>query len=339
MSNSPARVAVVGAGAFGTCLAAVLGLKGERVLLWGRNAEAMAALAETRSHPSREGITIPAAVEPTADLAAALACPLLINAVPAQQTRAFWGPLRDRLHPDVGLLLASKGIEQGTGLRLDEVYAELFGVDWVRGRLAALSGPTFARELARGVPSAAVVAAADERLAVTFQTALAAPFFRLYAAGDLIGVEVAGAVKNVIAIAAGLSDGLGLGLNTRAAIVTRGLAEMTRFGVAQGADPATFSGLAGVGDLLLTATGDLSRNRTVGKRLGAGESVADVLGGMQEVAEGVTTTRSTLERAVALGVEMPIAEQVGEILFNGKDPSRAVFDLMTRTLKRESPPS
>lgn len=331
------QLTVLGAGSFGTCLAAVVGLTGEPVRLWGRDADTMATLARTRRHPNRlDGFELPANVLPTADLDEALACPMIIHAVPAQATRRFFGDIRDHLHPEARVLLAAKGIERGTGLRLDEVLAEVMGPDWIDSRLAALSGPTFAKELARGVPSAAVVAARSEPLAIAFQQQLAAPFFRLYTSADLIGVEVAGAVKNVIAIAAGLSDGLGLGLNTRAAIITRGLAELTRFGVAQGADPATFSGLAGVGDLLLTATGDLSRNRTVGRRLGAGESVEAVLGSMDEVAEGVTTTASTLERAQALGVDMPITTQVAAILFEGKDPSRAVFDLMTRTLKREA---
>jgi len=239
------------------------------------------------------------------------------------------------LHPEARLLLAAKGLERDSGLRLDEVFSELFGPDWMREHLAALSGPTFAKELAAGVPSVAVIAAHHEPLALAFQHLVAGPSFRIYASGDLVGVEVAGALKNVVAIAAGISDGLGLGHNTRAAIITRGLAEMVRFGVAQGADPATFSGLAGVGDLVLTATGDLSRNRTVGKRLGAGERLTDILADMSEVAEGVPTTASTLERAAALGVDLPICREVGNILFHGKDPGQAVYDLMTRTLKKE----
>lgn len=330
------EIAVVGAGSFGTCLASVLAQRGESVYLWGRDAATMAELAETRRHPTRlEGIELPGPVVPTADLERALTAPMVIHAIPAQQTRGFWEEHGGRLRSDARVLLAAKGLERDSGSRLDEVFVELFGDDWVTERLAALSGPTFAMELARGVPSVAVVAARREPVAQAFQQALAVPFFRLYTSVDLVGVEVAGALKNVVALAAGMSDGLELGLNTRAAIITRGLAETTRFGVAQGADPATFSGLAGVGDLVLTATGNLSRNRTVGRRLGAGETLDDILADMREVSEGVPTAASTLRRAEALGVEVPICEQINAILFEGKDPGRAVFDLMTRTLKRE----
>lgn len=329
-------VAVIGAGSFGTCLAMVLARNGRKVMLWGRDAEAMATLEATRRHPTRlSDAELPPGVTATADLAQALRASMLIHAVPAQATRAFWQAHRNQLRTDARILLAAKGLERDTGLRLDEVFSELFGADWTRKHLAALSGPTFAKELAAGLPSVAVIAAHHEPLALAFQQLVAGPSFRIYASGDLVGVEIAGALKNVIAIAAGISDGLGLGHNTRAAIITRGLAEMVRFGVAQGADPATFSGLAGVGDLVLTATGDLSRNRTVGKRLGAGESLDDILATMPEVAEGVPTTASTLERAAALGVELPICREVGNILFQGKNPRQAVFDLMTRTLKKE----
>ncbi len=329
-------VAVIGAGSFGTCLACVLARTGTDVYLWGRDADVIHEIDESRQHPTRlPGIKIPADVIPTADLDEAMSATFVVHAIPAQQTRGFWQDHQHLLKSDGVILLAAKGLERDTGLRLDEVFTEIFGDGFVDQRLAALSGPTFATEVAAGIPSVALVAARDHRLATAFQGLLAGPTFRIYTSTDLTGVEIAGAVKNVFAIAAGVSDGIGLGLNTRAAIVTRGLAEMIRFGEAQGAELQTFCGLAGVGDLLLTATGDLSRNRTLGKRIGAGEKVDDILADMTQVAEGVPTTASTIARAEELGVELPIVEQVGEILFDGKDPEQAVFDLMTRTLKKE----
>lgn len=329
-------VGVLGAGSFGTCLAIHVAKLGHKTVLWSRNKHIVEQIQQTGRHPTRfTDVPIPDNVRVTDELTMALSAPLLIHAIPAQQTRHFWTGKQAAIGEDTRVLLAAKGLEETTGDRLDEVFSQLFDSQWVTTHLAALSGPTFAAEVAKGVPSVALVAALDENLAESFQTLLASPTFRIYTSLDLIGVEVAGAFKNVIAIAAGAADGLGLGLNTRAAIIARGLAEMTRFGVAQGADPATFSGLAGVGDLVLTATGDLSRNRTVGMRLAKGETLNHILQAMGEIAEGVATTASVVRRAKLLGIEIPIAEQIHEVLFDMKDPKQAVHDLMTRTLKRE----
>jgi glycerol-3-phosphate dehydrogenase (NAD(P)+) len=330
-------VAVLGAGSFGTCLAIHLAKLGRNTVLWARNPDLVENIRKHGHHPTRyPHIPIPLGLKVTHELTTALSAPLLIHAIPTQHTRSFWSGKQATIGDDTRILLAAKGLEQATGDRLDEIFSQLFDSQWVTTHLAALSGPTFAAEIAAGVPSVALVAALDERLAETFQTLLASPDFRIYSSLDLIGVEVAGAFKNVIAIAAGAGDGMGLGLNTRAAIIARGLAEMTRFGVAQGADPATFSGLAGVGDLVLTATGDLSRNRTVGMRLGKGDTLDDVLKDMREIAEGVPTTASVVTRAKMLGIEIPIAEQIYEVLFNRKDPKVAMHELMTRALKREN---
>ncbi|RMF13794.1 MAG: NAD(P)-dependent glycerol-3-phosphate dehydrogenase [Candidatus Dadabacteria bacterium] len=334
--TGPSAVAVIGAGSFGTCLAVHAARIGLDATLWARDPEVVRHIRRYREHPRRlRGVNIPDGVHATHDLDEALSVGQIIHAIPVQQTRAFWQEHRDRLPSGATILLAAKGLERDTGLRLDEVFAEVFGEDWVTANLAALSGPTFAAEVAAGVPSVALIAAFNEALAEAYQILLAGPTFRLYRSTDLIGVEVAGAFKNVIAIAAGVSDGLGLGLNSRAAIIARGLAEMTRFGVAQGAERDTFSGLAGVGDLVLTATGELSRNRTVGYRLGQGDTLEDILAEMSEVAEGVPTTASVVERARQLGVEIPIAEQIWSVLANGNDPRQAVHTLMTRSLKRE----
>jgi glycerol-3-phosphate dehydrogenase (NAD(P)+) len=218
---------------------------------------------------------------------------------------------------------------------MDEVLREVIGEEPVRKSMAVVSGPMFALELARGLPTVGVVASYSSEVAQYFQELFATPSFRVYTSDDVVGVEVAGALKNVIALAAGASDGLGLGLNARAALITRGLAEITRFGVAMGANPLTFIGLAGVGDLLLTATGDLSRNRTVGYRLGKGESLEEILSTMKEVVEGVPTTLSAVHRARDLKVEIPIIQEIGEVLFNKKPIERAIYDLMTRALKPE----
>lgn len=329
-------ITVLGAGAFGTCLAHVLANKQIPVLLWGRSAETMEQIQTTRQHPYRMShIELEAGIVATSDLSLALRSPQIIYAIPAQSTRDFWQVHKAGVRDDVKILLASKGLEQGTGQRLDQIFADVFGQAWVDQNLAAIGGPTFAKELIEKMPSAAVVAAKSDELAMGFQHLLATDYFRLYRSTDIAGVEIAGAIKNVIAIATGITDGLGFGLNTRAALITRGLAEMIRYGTRLGADLETFSGLAGIGDLVLTATGDISRNRTVGLRIGRGESLEDILADMKEVAEGVATTKSIRAHAKTLEIELPIVEKVGQILFENKDPKSAVYELMTRSLKSE----
>jgi glycerol-3-phosphate dehydrogenase (NAD(P)+) len=331
------RVAVLGAGALGTALSVLLGGKGIPVLLWGRNEETVRWLREKRYHPTRltPEIILPPSVEVTSNPEEWISIPLLIYCLPAQAVREFFGRYRKDLHPEVKILLTAKGFELETGLSLDEVLREIYSSDWVEEHFAVLSGPMFALELARGLPTVSVVAGYKEGIRRFWQELLATPTFRVYTSDDVIGVEVAGALKNVIALAAGAVDGLGLGLNARAALITRGLAEITRFGVALGARPMTFIGLAGVGDLILTSTGDLSRNRMVGFRLGRGEPLEEVLKTTREVVEGIPTTKSVIRRAEELKVEIPIIHEVGEVLFHGKEIRKAVYDLMTRTLKAE----
>ncbi|XP_060085001.1 glycerol-3-phosphate dehydrogenase [NAD(P)+]-like [Ylistrum balloti] len=330
------QVAVLGSGSFGICLAILAARAGHRTILWGRNPDTMLHLERTRSHPIHlPQVKLPDSLEVTSDLGDVLQVACLVHAIPAQQTRIFWQDLQDAITVDTKLLLATKGFEENTGLRLDEVFTDLFGEQWVARQLAVLSGPTFAAELAQQMPSAAVVASRNEAIATFWQQLFSSDKLRLYTSKDLIGVQVAGAFKNIIAIAAGISEAMQVGLNARAALITRGLAEMIRFGVAQGADPATFSGLAGLGDLVLTTTGHLSRNRQLGYRIGLGESPSDILGSAKEVTEGVATTASVYRRAQEMGESLPITEQVFQILFYGKDPKRAALEFMQRTLRPE----
>jgi glycerol-3-phosphate dehydrogenase (NAD(P)+) len=238
------------------------------------------------------------------------------------------------IEPGTLLVSAAKGIENDTLLPMSEVLLEVLPAAVAEG-LAFLSGPSFAREVAAGMPTAVVAAASREKVARRVQEVFSTETFRVYTNDDIIGVELGGALKNVIAVAAGVSDGLGFGYNTRAALITRGLAEMTRLGTAMGANPATFAGLAGMGDLVLTCTGDLSRNRTVGMELGRGRKLEEILGGMKMVAEGVKTTLSAYQLARKLGVEAPIIEQMYLILYEGKEARQAVADLMLRELKPE----
>ena len=329
------KTAVLGAGSFGTALASVLLEAGHEVTLWcfepGHAAEVQAAGRNTRyqSDYALEG------VQATDSIAQAVSgCDLVLFVSPSHVMRTVARQAAPHLRSDCLLVSAAKGIEAG-GDTMDEVLCEELPVA-LHNRLAYISGPSFAFEVLGRRPTAVVVAARSDEVGAAVQQAFATPAFRTYRTQDVMGVEIGGAVKNVIAIAAGLSDGLEFGHNTRAAVITRGLAEMSRLGVAKGADPLTFMGLAGMGDLVLTCTGDLSRNRTVGKRLAAGLSLDEVtasLGG--QVAEGVRTTVSTRELAGALDLDMPIVDAVYSILYEGVDPKEAVVRLMGRPLKRE----
>jgi glycerol-3-phosphate dehydrogenase (NAD(P)+) len=328
------HVAVVGAGAWGTALALALGERGPvRLFTW--EPDHARALAEARENRAfLPGFALPSVIEPTAELARALdGAELVVVALPSQAVRSVLEAARGVL-PDVPLVLASKGIESGTWMLLTEVVADVLGAAAAR-RTLVLSGPSFALEVARRLPTNLVVAAADHALSVTVQNRMATERLRIYSSGDPIGVEVGGAVKNVIAIAAGACDGLGFGYNTRAALITRGLAEMARLAAAKGGDVLTLAGLAGLGDLVLTCTGELSRNRTVGVELGRGARLEDVLSGLGHVAEGVPTAEATHRLAEALGVELPISSEVYRVLFEGKPVLDAVHDVLHRPLKPE----
>jgi glycerol-3-phosphate dehydrogenase (NAD(P)+) len=330
-----ATASVLGAGSWGTALALQLARAGHAVTLWTRAAEHAQEMAETRENRRYlPGFKLAPAIVPTADLERALHSghDVVVFAVPSHAVRETAESARAFLKPETVLVSAAKGIEEGTSLRMSEVIS----ASSVPGaRVSALSGPSFAKEVAAEMPTVVTAAALDIATAAHVQHAFASPMFRVYTSEDLIGVEIGGTVKNVIAIAAGVSDGLGLGHNTRAAIITRGLAEVNRLATRLGADPQTVTGLAGMGDLVLTCTGELSRNRSLGLRLGRGERLQDVLAGMTQVAEGVRNTVAVDDLARSLGIEMPITAQMRCLLFEDKSPHEAMVDLMTRQLKHE----
>jgi glycerol-3-phosphate dehydrogenase (NAD(P)+) len=336
------RIAILGAGSWGTALSVVLSRarKPHKISLWARNAE----LAETlRSHrennPYLPGIRLPDGVRVTHDMRTALAgAQVVIGAVPSVHARAVYTHALPSTTPEMVFVSATKGLEPATHLRMSLVLAQVLaktGTVEPSERIAVLSGPSFAAEAARGEPTAVVLAAQDATLASLLQEELSGPSFRLYTNNDVLGVELAGAMKNVMAIAAGACQGLGLGSNPLAALITRGLAEMMRLAAALGARPETLSGLAGLGDLVLTCTGALSRNRHVGIELGEGRKLPKILAGMRMVAEGVDTTAPLLALAREHGIEMPITEQVDAILDRGKSAKDAIREIMDRPLKRE----
>jgi glycerol-3-phosphate dehydrogenase (NAD(P)+) len=282
-----------------------------------------------------EGVELHPGLDATDSLGQALeGADLVVQVSPSHVVRGVMAQAAPHLAPGALLVSASKGIENGTLLTMDEVLAEVLPPE-LGIRCSYLSGPSFALEVARGEPTAVTIAASDPQAAREAQQAFQTPYFRVYTTADVRGVELGGSLKNVIAIAAGVVDGLGFGNNSRAALITRGLAEITRLGVAAGADPRTFAGLAGMGDLILTCTGALSRNRTVGLELGRGRSLEEVLGGMVAVAEGVRTTRSAYDLARKLEIEMPIVEAMHGILFEGLEPRQAVATLMQREPRAE----
>lgn len=326
------RVGVLGAGAWGTALADLLARNGHAVTLWGHQAAVVDSIARLGENPLYlPGIRLAPGVVPTTDLARAVGgAELLVSAVPSHVTRQVLGDAAVHRREPVVLACASKGIETESLKLMREVCAEAMPA----AHFVALSGPSFAREVAEHQPTA-VVAAGPAEAAALVQAAFAAPDFRVYTQSDVIGVEIGGALKNVIAIAAGVLVGLGLGHNPRAALITRGLAETSRLGVALGAQPATFAGLAGLGDLILTTGGPLSRNRSLGEALARGESAEQWHAGHRAVAEGVNTTRAAVALAARHQVEMPITTEVHAILFQGKPPRQAVRDLMERALKPE----
>lgn len=329
-------ICVIGAGSYGTCLAMLFGNAGHRVSLYCRNPATAAALQAGRVNQAYlPGFALPAGVEVTADLAAAVAGKrFILGVTPSHGIREHLGPVAGALHPDAIMINASKGLEDGTLETIDTVYQEILPPR-IAARATYLSGPTFATEIAAGMPSAIVLAGHDQDTTTLAQHALSSVRFRIYRTDDVRGVLVGGALKNVVAIAAGVADGLGLGSNARAALITRGLAEITRMGVALGANAQTFAGLSGMGDLVLTCSGDASRNRRVGLALGQGRRMEDILGEMRMVAEGVKTTRVAHALASRLGVSAPITAVMNAIIHEGAPAQEAMASLMGRALRSE----
>jgi glycerol-3-phosphate dehydrogenase (NAD(P)+) len=329
---------VLGAGSWGTALAVHAARVGHQVLLWSRSAEQVAELRRGRNARYLPSLRLPPAVEGTGDLGAMASCDPLVLAVPSH---AFRSVLADLLAVQVlraprTVVSAAKGIEEESLLRMSEVCAEEASRAGAELRFAVLSGPSFAEELIAGTPTAVVAAASDADVASRLQRELSAANLRLYTSSDVVGVELGGATKNVVAIAAGAVAGLGFGHNTMAALLTRGLHEITRLGVAFGGEPRTFSGLAGMGDLVLTCTGALSRNRRTGVELAKGRSVAEIAAELGSTAEGVRNAVSIAALAHRRGVEMPITEQMVAVMHRGKPPREAVQELMGRGLKAEA---
>ncbi len=332
------RIAILGGGSWGTALAIVLSRthKAHGISLWVRDAALAASIRHDRENKLYlPGHKLPQTVQVTHDAAASLEnAELVVGAVPSAHARSVYRRILPHLVRGTAILSATKGLEPATHERMSEVIEEVVSPEFPL-RIAVLSGPSFAAEAAAGQPTAVVLASSDSALANELQEEFAAPNFRLYTNDDVLGVELAGAMKNVMAIAAGVCQGLGLGSNPLAALITRGLAEMTRLAVALGGRPETLSGLAGLGDLVLTCTGSLSRNRHVGVELGKGRSLGEILEGMKMVAEGVGTAGALLALAGEAGVELPITEQVNAILHQGKPPREAIRSIMERPLKRE----
>jgi glycerol-3-phosphate dehydrogenase (NAD(P)+) len=329
------RVAVLSAGSWGTTFAKVLADAGGTVRLYARRPELAAAITDTRENPDYlPGVRLPDGVRATADAAEALEdAEVVVLSVPSQMLRenlAGWAPL---LPPGATLLSLMKGVELGTTKRMSEVICEVTGAG--ADRVAALSGPNLAREIAAEQPAATVIACPDTDRAEALQAACHTRYFRPYTNADLVGCELGGAVKNVIALAVGITEGMGFGDNTRASLITRGLAETARLGVALGAEPATFAGLAGLGDLVATCSSPLSRNRTFGERIGRGMSVAEVQRTTRQTAEGVKSCRSVLDLGRAHGVYMPITEAVVRVCHEGESAAQMVREMMTREAKPE----
>jgi glycerol-3-phosphate dehydrogenase (NAD(P)+) len=334
--NYMARVAVIGAGSWGTALALVLARKGCETRLWAHNASRVDGLAKDRENATYlPGFRLPDSLEPTADLTFALdGAEMVVVVTPSHTVRDVMGRAAGYLPREAPIVSASKGIEQGTLMMMSEVLEDVLPTHF-HPCLTYLSGPSFAKEVAAEIPTAVTVAGHEARMSARVQELFTASYFRVYTTEDVTGVELGGAIKNVMAIAAGVADGLGYGHNTRAALMTRGIAEIGRLAMKKGANPLTLAGLSGMGDLVLTCTGELSRNRSVGVRLGRGDKLPEILADMKMVAEGVKTTKSAHDLAKREGVEMPIVEQVYRILYEDKEPRAAVSELMGRLPKHE----
>jgi glycerol-3-phosphate dehydrogenase (NAD(P)+) len=330
------NIGVIGGGAWGTALALLLADKGHSVTLWMYEKDLAEETSRTRENRVYlPGFPLPASITVTSSLENAVkGRKAILSVVPSHTVRAVAKQFTPYLSKDAVIISASKGIEIETLMPLSDVLRDVLPKEF-HNRLCFLSGPSFAKEVAQKMPTAITLASYDAETGKWAQKVLSTPLFRVYTNSDVVGVELGGSVKNVIAIAAGVLEGLGFGYNTMAALLTRGLAEMARLGAAMGANPLTFSGLAGMGDLVLPCTGGLSRNRTLGVRLGKGEKLDDILGGAKTVAEGVKTAKATRELAKKYRVEMPVVEEVYRILYEGKDAKQAVKDLMNRELRDE----
>ncbi len=330
------NLAVIGGGSWGTALAVVLAPKFKEVRLWMHEAELAERVSVSRQNEIfLPGVRLPECITVTTGLSEAVeGAGIVLGVMPSHFAREIYKTLSPSLNQDMIFVSATKGIERGSLLRMSQVVEQVLE-PLFPPMVASLSGPTFAKEVAHGEPAAVVVASTRHEVAARVQAMFSGPTFRLYTNSDPIGVEVGAALKNVIAIAAGVCQGLGLGSNTQAALITRGLAEITRLAVAMGGQTRTLAGLAGLGDLVLTCSGDLSRNRTVGKELAAGKSLAEIIGSMKMIAEGV----ETCDAAVALGkkfqVDLPIIDQMYAVLHSSKSPREAIRELMERSLKPE----
>jgi glycerol-3-phosphate dehydrogenase (NAD(P)+) len=329
-------IGVIGAGAWGTALSMLLADKGHDVTLWMYEKDLAEETARTRDNRVYlPGFTLPESIQVTSSLETAVRDKaIILSVVPSHTVRAVSRQFTSFLSRDGVIVSASKGIEIETLMPLSEVFKDILPEQF-HDRLCILSGPSFAKEVAQKMPTAVTLASYDPVIAKKVQAIFSNPYFRIYTNPDVIGVELAGSLKNVVAIAAGVLEGMGYGYNTMAALLTRGLAEMARLGIAMGGSLQTFSGLAGMGDLVLTCTGGLSRNRTLGLRIGKGEKLNDIMSGMKTVAEGVKTARAARHLARKFNVDMPIVDEVYQLLYEEKDPKQAVKDLMNRELKDE----
>ena len=330
------KATIFGAGSFGTAISQVLTANFDEVVLWGRDAALIDALNRTHENANYlPGLALSPKIRGSTDLEeAAHGAELVIVATPSQATRDLLGRTQNLFPQHVPIVSVAKGIETGTLCTMTEVLEQCLPESY-HPHIAVLSGPSFAKEMVKRLPTVVTIASRFESTAQAAQAMFKSDVFRTYTSTDVVGVQVGGALKNVIAIAAGMSDGLGLGHNSRAAIITRGLAEITRIAVRMGGNPLTLSGLAGLGDLVLTCTGELSRNRTVGFELGRGRTLEDILKEMKQVAEGVKTAQSARDLALKIGVELPICDQVYKIAWEGRSPRAAVTELMMRSPKSE----
>ncbi|MEO8100394.1 MAG: NAD(P)H-dependent glycerol-3-phosphate dehydrogenase [Acidobacteriota bacterium] len=330
------KLAIIGGGSWGTALAVVLAPRAQSVRLWVYEDHLARAMQATRENTTfLPGFRLPDAVEATSDLAFALhGTDIVLGVMPSRHAASLYGAMLPNLNPQMIFVSATKGIEPNHLSRISEVIHGVLGARF-EPKVAVLSGPSFAREVARGDPTAVVIASVDASVASSVQSAFSGPSFRLYTNSDPIGVEVGAALKNVIAISSGICSGLGLGSNTQAALITRGLAEITRLAVAMGGQQKTLSGLAGVGDLILTCTGALSRNRQVGIELAEGKSLAEIINSTLMVAEGVVTCDAAVELGRKFDVDLPIIQQMHAVLHGSRTPQAALRELMDRTLKSE----
>lgn len=336
--NLPPRVAIIGAGSWGTALAIHAARQGHEVTIWARKPEVANQINQHRENPAfLPDLKLSGNITAITDLGQALAGQkLILMVVPSHVMREMAAKMASVVEPDTIIISASKGIEDETSATMVQILEEELSRAGLE--FGAISGPSFAREVATGLPTAVTLVMRSRILAKAVQSFLSSPVFRIYTSIDLVGVELGGALKNIYAIATGICDGFALGLNARAAMLPRALAEMTRMAVAMGANPMTLMGLSGMGDLILTATGDLSRNRRVGLRLGAGEKLEHILVGSREVAEGIRNTKAVHNMALKYEVDMPMAREVYRILYEGKEPRHGMVDLLTRRLKDELDP-